>query len=610
MSDVPDFDSGAVLRNVGSAIAQISQRIRRIEAQVEDEPTEYLVAGSHLTLNSAIGATSVNVSTFPEWAKNISVYVLIDVGTVDAELRRVISVDQDTLGLEGALEYAHSEGDAVIFLEDADVNIKWFGAVGAPGYDDTLPIQRALNQVSKGSGSGSVRIPAGAFGVYEPIYVSDSSVSIIGAGSTVSMIVKADSFPNDTDYFITVANQGGFELRDLTIWADSNNSLEALHIDYCNNFIIRNVRFRGANDNKYKALKCAGCNTFFIDSVEMQRYPDGAEIRECHNFVIYNCYFGYLHTTTSAHGFGINVIDSSRFVLSHNSMLGEAASSSRASIRVSGSSTFVVVGNNGYDMLIDYIAIDECSAFAVSGNTSYGYTSATSISVTNSSNGMLHGNANARNKDYLKFSDNTGVSVVGESSANDIIVASTNDLTSSYASKLNSLYSEFVPALSISARAIDPSVLTRVGKANDDPYVWRIPRNKGVLGGYYFNFSWRCPLNLWGTKVSFSPVLWYDFEDDWAADPSWYTLKASIAIYGLPYGISRNYAHDASPDPNTVYPGLRMSEFNFHSAASDFLTTGTWMHFELRVYRVDDLLDYAASMNIYGVELRFLGGLG
>ncbi len=102
---------------------------------------------SNVRLAAALspGATSATLDRIPEWVISNLVWVVLDIGTVDAEVRKV-TVSGSTISWTGGLTYSHATLDEVRFISSPVLNVKWFGAIGDGIVDDALAIQRAFNQ--------------------------------------------------------------------------------------------------------------------------------------------------------------------------------------------------------------------------------------------------------------------------------------------------------------------------------------------------------------------------------------------------------------------------------------------------------------------------------
>src|SRR5690606_34250976 len=68
------------------------------------------------------------------------------------------------------------------------VNVKWFGAVGSGGIDDSAAIQRCFDVVGAFSGNLVVEIPSGTYVVTRAINIP-GNISVEGAGSSSTSIV-------------------------------------------------------------------------------------------------------------------------------------------------------------------------------------------------------------------------------------------------------------------------------------------------------------------------------------------------------------------------------------------------------------------------------------
>jgi len=185
--------SSDIIEEVARAISHLSDRIRNLESQQTLTPVRYTVWGEGwLTTNTAIGVTTVTLSTLPQGMEARTFYIMIDVGTNDCEVRKVETISDTTVTFEATLQYTHLEGDPVKFIDAAWLNVKDFGAVGNSAVNDATPFQRALNQVqyiatTSNNNTAVVYIPSGFYKITTELAVYNNT-SIIGDGYGVPII--------------------------------------------------------------------------------------------------------------------------------------------------------------------------------------------------------------------------------------------------------------------------------------------------------------------------------------------------------------------------------------------------------------------------------------
>lgn len=181
-----------------------------------------LLTPSNFELASDVSATDseVTVNSLPN-TFSLDQYIVIDPFTVEAEARRITSIDGYNLGFNQGLVYDHSAGDSVMFLDgETVINAKWYGARG-DGTTDDRPALRAALADTKLSGSKRMYIPAGTYLLSNIMsgqfsYGNYPGLEIFGDGMGLT-ILEIDDF--DCTGNITIFNlmDRKQKLTDLTI---------------------------------------------------------------------------------------------------------------------------------------------------------------------------------------------------------------------------------------------------------------------------------------------------------------------------------------------------------------------------------------------------------
>lgn len=500
----------SIAKRLKESLNAYSAKQRAMEAMVEHEPTRFLVAGSHLTANSAVGATSVCVSTFPKWCSvsGSNIYIVIDPGTTDCEIRKVTSVSEEVVGFSLSLDYAHAEGDSIIFTDGARIDVKWFGAKGDNSADDTIPLQRAALQASV-LGRGTIVFPSGIYRTSGTITLS-SNVALVGDADMVSTIymtsnnaaVTASSASNiyisgiqfvvQSGSAITFSLVVGVIIRGCQAWCSpGTGSNYGIYFDRCDNSQIINCIFYNCYDHVY--------------------------FDDCENFIIKdNSFFLGRHID-------VYLLDSSFGTVSGNFFHYPDSTS----VEVRGGLYITVIGNvsvvagwNGYYAYTQYAAGVVFVGNTANACTNYGF----EIAGQNNNDGnafVVSGNVTNTNSKGVVISKTTGVltggNAIGESRPNDYVDGTPQtsvgctDLRRTYMFTQALKAEDFVQSY-VSGAAT--SSLTKIGTYPNDCFGWVVP------GAVYSTFRiawtvwWAVPANFYGTNNNVNLTMYYSIEGD------------------------------------------------------------------------------------------------
>jgi hypothetical protein len=106
-----------------------------------------------LAANAIAAATAVTLTNVLNGMGNATHWIVIDPYTVECEVRRAGTVSGNIVTFTTPLAYTHSENDPVLLVDKPALNVKWFGAKGDGVSDDTVPLQRAWDQLPTGTQS-------------------------------------------------------------------------------------------------------------------------------------------------------------------------------------------------------------------------------------------------------------------------------------------------------------------------------------------------------------------------------------------------------------------------------------------------------------------------
>lgn len=606
-----NIDVNAIVKNVGSAISQVAARIRKIETQVGDEPTEYLVAGSHLTANSAIGALSVNVSTFPAWAQTVQMWVLIDAGNNQAEVRQITAVDADELTLNIALEYAHSEGDPVIFLESPDLNIKWFGATGDAVTDDSPSIQATIDQLEK-IGGGIARIPAGSYLIGSVLTVNADGISIIGAGGVVSILVKSNSL--SLNPVISIVAVSDFQIVDLTIFYSSVSTSYGIYVDSCDSFAMKNVRLTGGSSHTNTAVYLDTCSKFILDNILVMNFMTGIQFESSTDFIVSNCHANLIYGTISTNGIGFRINDSDRFIVSHNTMNGSYGGALNNAIYATFCDYFAFLGNTVHYAVYRNFVAEDCSHFVLSGNSATANIATGGFALDDCANAIVQGNTDFSAANSILLLGSDGILISGQATNRQPIFAFPEFMQAVTRSRISNMYSEFIPALAFNgispsySPSVNPPVLTRYGPGNDDPYVWRVVPSTSDFD-VLFSVVWRIPHNIFAEEIYITPIVFYEVGSG-AAGSLTYDFRVNfVTTNPVSIGYSNQIYDNYKYGQDVTISGMRIDPWhyytNYFTAYNDLGRTKDALQINLSISKTDGLAFLAGDVYFYGMEFRF-----
>lgn len=168
-----------------------------------------------LSTASVVGATSISLNSVPTWAATYGGYIVIDVGTIECEVRQP-TLSGTTASFTTGLTYAHAANDVVLWIPDAVLSAKWFGAKGDGTTDDTTPLQRLIDGSFEGAtcyfpGPGpymtdqlvyraSRRYVGDAFGGYGTVVKFKNSATGTGVFVSYNWYNDSDQSDNSTTF--------------------------------------------------------------------------------------------------------------------------------------------------------------------------------------------------------------------------------------------------------------------------------------------------------------------------------------------------------------------------------------------------------------------------
>lgn len=157
---------------------QISE-VRVLSSGNQASPNEFAFH-EYLTADVSAGADTVVVSNVPDWFGSYSGYVVFDVPTVEAEIRRVTAIAGKSLVIDGVTDFSHVAGDGVIFLPDfRGASALWFGAKGDGSTDDTAAVQAVIDALA-GTDIKTIFFPGATYRFDSGLTISDHGYRFIG----------------------------------------------------------------------------------------------------------------------------------------------------------------------------------------------------------------------------------------------------------------------------------------------------------------------------------------------------------------------------------------------------------------------------------------------
>lgn len=372
---------------IGSALRSIGSRMRNIEAQIEYCQPKYTVADSGFLIAAAnAGAVFVECNTYPYWCVDDQAWILIDAGTTEAELRKVTSVVAGSIPFfASALQYNHSAGDPVMFLPNSVVNVLWFGAKGDGVADDTLSIQRVIDQFERIVMPGRIYLPSGTYRVFSTLSIGAAAATTLaleGDGIDKTIIMGDDGVIGDI--ILEVAKERT-TIRDLTITQDAGSEWAGIHATSCSYLTIERVKFLNLHANQIeissslypRILSCIleGGSHY---GIYLDTNSQGQLVRNC---VI----SGFVSQ-------GIYILHTNDYIVEGNYLYNCGSGVATGGILVNASYRGVVSGNIFINPTVNSRFLD-CLDLVIQGNVCYaGATPTYGIAVEGSSRVTISGN--------------------------------------------------------------------------------------------------------------------------------------------------------------------------------------------------------------------------
>lgn len=578
---------GKLGRSVASDNAGIlARRIRSLESQYQEVPPRFTIAGGYLVDDSAIGATSVNLNTFPQWARDLKIFLVIDAGTDECEIRKVDTLTGTTVGFTNPLTFAHLFRDPVLFISELFVDPKWFGAVGDGVSDDHSAFQAALDELVE-NGTGALKVPGGTYKINGTI--DPNGASIIGSGmfGTHLHFVQNDN----TDCIAVLGGEDNFVISDLTIYADvagAGGSRFGVHLDDCSNVDIIRVRADTFTAGFYVA---PGCSEILIT--------------ECY---VLNCTSWGMNcavTDTRIVGnivvdceIGIRLAGTGPNICSENLILGSSSFGLNAT-----SLDAIVYGNIIYGGSDDGIRSDLQHGFIIENNVIALNAPGNAVEMTQTEDGIITGNATDGNSTaFTLWTSNVNLGENASTEATKYVHTSVEKTT------INDVHVEYIPAHYWTSMTGSPS-LVNVGVANNQGYAWQFTTGNMRVGVW-----WRVPSNLIGDDFSMMLVVYWSALAGAAGNVRIYSGIANTPSGTGSPGATASTGSSViktTPSANVLYVGTVQTKTvqgyhtYYESLIPQFFKGGD----VLRMYigrdtaHVDDT--YGGDIYIYGAEVLF-----
>lgn len=142
-------------------------------------------------LSAAASGGAVTVSSTAEG--RVGSWAVIGAWKANCETRKITAIGSGWT-ISPALDNAHTAGERVLVIDELDVNVRWYGAVGNGTANDTTAMQAALDDVNDLAG-GVVTVPAGSYLITTKLSVyayttlqGDGFASQIVAGGAINMV--------------------------------------------------------------------------------------------------------------------------------------------------------------------------------------------------------------------------------------------------------------------------------------------------------------------------------------------------------------------------------------------------------------------------------------
>ena len=180
-----------------------------------------------LSTNAAVGATSVNLRSVPDYVSGYGGYLIIDPGSVECEVRNQTTFAANVASFATPLTYAHAVDANVLWTPFGEIYAKWFAAQGDDSSNDYTPLARALVQANI-MGAGVVRLSRGTYRIGTGLILGDG-VSLIGEGQ-YNTVIKATSGITMLTVDTGDSAGGGFRYSRVSALRLEGNSLATIGI--------------------------------------------------------------------------------------------------------------------------------------------------------------------------------------------------------------------------------------------------------------------------------------------------------------------------------------------------------------------------------------------
>jgi hypothetical protein len=223
---------------------------KALSRQISVAALQLSLAGQTLVDITASGTLVMNVGGTPSWVK-AGHWVLVEVGSTNAEWRKIASISTDRQQLTFTVVSAntHGAGANLLFAPSPIWELSFFGAACDGTTDDTLPWNRAVADIRR-AGGGTLRIPLGT------TRIKIDEATNLGSNYTAAVTL--------TDNLIVEGTGPGSVIKMLPL-SDNRVGYRAAFVSPlsspfgCSNVVFRDFTFdQNGTANKVSQLKVDG----------------------------------------------------------------------------------------------------------------------------------------------------------------------------------------------------------------------------------------------------------------------------------------------------------------------------------------------------------------
>ena len=174
------------------------------DVPVESNYVDLIDTLSHSTAilaeDTAVSATSLDVDSSLSGDAISLGWIVIDIGTIECEIRKITSVVDNTVNWSAGLTYAHDADDPILFVANPVAEATWFGYKPDNSTNNTTALTRAFLQVDY------VILPEGDGIISSVAITTNQRLSGSAPNSTILRITGSGTGLTISGQYVTVEN--------------------------------------------------------------------------------------------------------------------------------------------------------------------------------------------------------------------------------------------------------------------------------------------------------------------------------------------------------------------------------------------------------------------